>query len=518
MRGAMGAWRLGMSLLAASAIGVPLPADAQTAVALVAQTRDADGATVRRTLALQPAKTAVVVVDMWDRHWCTTYTTRVGNLVPRMNQTLDAARKLGLQVVFAPSDVVAFYKDAPQRKAMLAVPQHPEAKKTGFSAPAPPGPTDFCECGPSRPCKPGGCWSRQHPGLKIGDADLIGDCNNGRELLNLCAERKIDTLLYMGVASNMCVQYRSMGLRNMLDHGLRVVVVADLVEAISSNGLDAEGRKDLNFTPAGGTARVQQHIERYLAATIESRQLIAAAGLPPHVGDRRPHMVLIAAEAEYDSRSTLRVFAQTHLEPAYRCTLLAATGAEGSGRDEIPHLAALYDADLVVLSMRRRSLPVTQMDHLERYLRAGKPLVALRTSVVAFQTKRDPEPGYVVWDRFDKEVLGCDYQGYDPKSRATGCDVWTEAKAAGHPILASVPARFHSPCWLYRQRPLAAGVQVLLSGRWSQEAPEEPVAWTTTYQGGRVFYTTLGHPGDFADAAFQRLLLNAIRWALAGRS
>ena len=190
------------------------------------------------------ARTAIVVVDMWDQHWCTTYTARVANLVPRMNHTLDAARKLGIQVVFAPSDVVDFYKDAPQRQAMQAVPEHPEPKKEECTAPPPPGPTDFCECGPGRPCQNRACWTRQQPDLKIADQDLIGDCNNGRELLNLCAERSIDTLVYMGVASNMCVQYRSMGLRNMRSYGLRVFVVADLVEAISSNGLDAEGKPE----------------------------------------------------------------------------------------------------------------------------------------------------------------------------------------------------------------------------------------------------------------------------------
>ena len=298
---------------------------------------------------------------------------------------------------------------------MQAVPAQPEPNKIGCTAPPPPGPTDFCECGPGRPCKTGGVWTRQHPGLRIAKGDLIGDCNNGRELLNLCAARQIDTLLYMGVASNMCVQYRSMGLRNLKDHGLRVLVVADLVEAITSNGLDAQGVKNLNFTPAGGTARIQEHLERYLAATVESRQLLAAAGMAPHASDPRPHIVLVAAEAEYDSQNTLRRFAQDQLAKEFRWTLLAATGPEGTDRDDVPGLDALYDADLLVLSMRRRSLPVIQMDGLERYLRAGKPLVALRTSVVAFQTKRDPQPGYVVWDQFGQEVLGCNYQGYNPQ-------------------------------------------------------------------------------------------------------
>jgi nicotinamidase-related amidase len=464
---------------------------------------------------LDPAKTAVVVIDMWDKHWCSTYTARVGNLVPRMNRTLEAARRLGVQVVFAPSDVAEFYRDFPQRKAVQAVPAHPEPKRVGFNPPPPPGPTDFCECGPDQPCKNKvKTWTRQHPELKIAEKDLIGDCNNSQELLNLCAERGIDTLLYMGVASNMCVQYRSMGIRNMKDHGLRAIVVADLVEAITSNGLDAAGKKDLNFTPAGGTARVQEHLERFVCPTIESRRLIDAAGMNPHAADKRPHVVFVTAEKEYETHKTLPQFAAKHLAGWCRSTFLNATADEGTGNDNIPGLEALYDADLLVLSARRRAFPVVQMDHLERYIRAGKPQVVLRTSTAAFQPKEAPR-GHVIWDRFDREVLGCTYAGYNPKSRQTGCDVWRVAEAAGHPIVKDLaPAQWHSPSWIYRQRPLAEGVTVLMTGRWSTADPDEPVAWTHTYQGGRVFYTTLGHPGDFQMEPFNQLLLGAIRWAL----
>jgi len=64
---------------------------------------------------LDLAKTAVVVVDMWDAHWCKTFTRRVGELVPRMNPALDAARAIGLPVIFAPSDVLALYRYDPRR-------------------------------------------------------------------------------------------------------------------------------------------------------------------------------------------------------------------------------------------------------------------------------------------------------------------------------------------------------------------------------------------------------------------
>jgi nicotinamidase-related amidase/type 1 glutamine amidotransferase len=489
------------------------PSEAKGAIPLAVQTRKQDGAVERKRIELDPATTAVVVIDMWDKHWCRTYTGRVANLVPRMNRALDAARKLGIPVVFVPSDVVSFFAEFPQRKAMLSIPSYPEPAKTDLQAPPPPGPTDRCECGPDRPCKPGKAWTRQHPDLKIAPPDWIGDGNDGRELLNFCRHRGIRTLVYLGVASNICVQYRSMGLRNMKQHGLQVLVVSDLVQAISANGIGPDGKPDRNFTPAAGSAQVQRHIERDLAPTIESRTLIAAAGMDPHAADKRPHVVFVSGEEEYETHKTLPQFAGQTLGADFRCTFLNATGPELKGHDDVPGLEAVDDADLLVLSMRRRALPVVQMDHLERYIRAGKPLVALRVSAAAFQLKTAPPRGCVVWDRFDQEVLGCNYQGYNPKSRQTGCDVWIVNGSAAHPILQGVAAKFHSPSWIYRQRPTALTATPLLAGRWSSEDPEEPVAWTNSYQGARVFYTTLGHPGDFQLAAFQRLLRNAICWA-----
>ncbi|NIO45412.1 MAG: isochorismatase, partial [Planctomycetales bacterium] len=74
-----------------------------------------------------------------------------------------------------------------------------------FNPPGPPGGRDCCECGPDRPCTSRKAWSRQHPDLRIAEGDLIADCNNAGELLNLCRHRGIDTLVCMGVASNICV-------------------------------------------------------------------------------------------------------------------------------------------------------------------------------------------------------------------------------------------------------------------------------------------------------------------------
>jgi uncharacterized protein len=44
-----------------------------------------------------------------------------------------------------------------------------------------------------------------------------------------------------------------------------------------------------------------------------------------------------------------------------------------------------------------------------------------------------------------------------------------------------------------------------------------PLAWTRAYGKGRVFYTALGHEeGVWRDLAFQRMLRNAVSWAMGG--
>src|SRR5262249_18003292 len=64
---------------------------------------------------------------------------------------------------------------------------------------------------------------------------------------------------------------------------------------------------------------------------------------------------------------------------------------------------------------------------------------------------------------------------------------------------------------LYRNTGVASDVDVLLTGS-IPGGHSEPVAWTRVVHGGRVFYTSLGHPDDFKNENFRRLLINALYW------
>ena len=70
---------------------------------------------------------------------------------------------------------------------------------------------------------------------------------------------------------------------------------------------------------------------------------------------------------------------------------------------------------------------------------------------------------------------------------------------------------FESNGSLYKNPAVAADNVVLLNGTVGKET--YPMAWVRENKGQRVFYTSLGHPDDFKDANFVRLLVNALGWA-----
>ena len=78
-----------------------------------------------------------------------------------------------------------------------------------------------------------------------------------------------------------------------------------------------------------------------------------------------------------------------------------------------------------------------------------------------------------------------------------------------HPVLAGLrPFVARGGLWTIPEP--AAGATRLLAGR--QGDRTLPVAWTRMHHGHRVFYTTLGHPHDFHQGDFLRLLAGAAVW------
>ena len=231
---------------------------------------------------------------------------------------------------------------------------------------------------------------------------------------------------------------------------------------------------------------------------------------------RAPHIVFMIGEDEYHTWDTLPDFAKRELEPrGYRITTIQADPAD---KNNFPGLVeALRSADLLFVSVRRRTPPSNQLDAVRAHLNAGKPLVGIRTACHAFALRpNDPPagPNQAVWQAFDPQVLGGHYTNHHPDGPKTL--VTLAAGGRNHQILKGLTvSQLVGAGSLYKVSPLEPDTTTLLIGG-IPDQPPEPIAWTHRFgeKRARVFFTSFGHPDDFTNAEFRRLLVNGIAWAL----
>jgi nicotinamidase-related amidase/type 1 glutamine amidotransferase len=460
------------------------------------------------------AETAIIICDMWDRHWCKGATRRVAELAPYMNRVVRTARDKGVFIIHAPSGTMDSYKEHPARKRAQSAPKaanlpdgigkwckwiDEQEKKAGY-------PIDHsdggCDCEPK--CKQGSPWRTQIDAIEIRDVDAISD--SGVEIWNMLEHSGIKNVILMGVHTNMCVLGRPFGLRNMARFGKNVVLIRDLTDTMYNPRMKP---RVSHFT---GTDLVIEHIEKYVCPTVTSTTF---TGRPPFRfrNDKRPVAVFISAESEYKAAESLPGFAhELEMQYGLRCEILQGSAERRSRyRHHISGMEILEDADLALLFVRRRAFQAEQMKYFRAYLDSGKPLVALRTASHAFDTRGDAPPGHVEWRDFDPEVLGGNYHGHHGRGPTT--TVTAARGAENHPIMAGVKTPFASKAPLYEARPLKESTNPLLFGSIPDEKPE-PVAWTNMYGQSRIFYTSLGNVDDFQNASFRQLLINTVFWAM----
>src|SRR5262249_61640363 len=120
----------------------------------------------------------------------------------------------------------------------------------------------------------------------------------------------------------------------------------------------------------------------------------------------------------------------------YRGQAFRVSQVHGSDKQryDIPGLEVLDDADVLLVSVRRRVLAKVQMDAIRKFVESGKPVVGIRTASHAFSLqKKKPPEGLVAWEEFDHDVLGGNYTGHyatGPKAELRVAD-----GAAGAPVL-----------------------------------------------------------------------------------
>lgn len=234
-------------------------------VPLKLQSRDPlTGQILETSRALDSRRVGVVVMDMWSYHWCLTCAERAAAIVPRMNHALEAARDLGMTVVFTPTSAIAGHEKSPQRLAAQALPDAswPELKavpypdcgyKNAFS----------CRCGPGIDCPRNWGGDSMNSELEVGPDDFIAW--GTREMWNIVEHQQLEQLIYIGIAADICVLGKGEGMVPMTRLGVPCVLARDLTDTDS-------------YPPKEALEHTLRVIETDLAATIDFGATMEALG------------------------------------------------------------------------------------------------------------------------------------------------------------------------------------------------------------------------------------------------
>ena len=287
--------------------------------------------------------------------------------------------------------------------------------------------------------------------------------------------------------------------------------------------------------------------------------------------DQAKHIVFISGDEEYRSEEALPQLAKilsTH--HGFKSTVLFAQDPEKPGiinanyGQNIPGLEALETADLMVIFTRFRALPDDQMQHIDNYLKKGKPVLGIRTATHAFNFKPESNSNFkhygnyyqgekTEWkDGFGRFILGENWVNHHGKHKHQSTRGIIAEGAKSHPITNGLEdGDVWGPTDVYGVRlplpgdsqPIMMGQVVNRTGEFDEKDifygmkptdqdiattndkgvqlndPMMPIAWTKSYQlgegkKGRVFTSTIGAANDLLIEGTRRLLVNGVFWAL----
>ena len=213
-------------------------------------------------------------------------------------------------------------------------------------------------------------------------------------------------------------------------------------------------------------------------------------------------IVIMAVEDpnNYDAVNSMRDFADKELrELGHQVTLLEGNHALPTNFPGL--VAAVREADLLIVFVRRATLPTAQLDAIRKHLAAGKPLLGIRTANHGFvppSSSPITDPKLAAWPEFTPDVLGGQNTGYETKALPYSVSRHPRAPK-NSPLLEGVnPERILGYKSLYKVLPLADDATPLLLGTAADHPPAQPIAWTRRYgdKQARIFYTSLGAPQD----------------------
>ncbi len=252
----------------------------------------------------------------------------------------------------------------------------------------------------------------------------------------------------------------------------------------------------------------------------------------PSNGKALKHIVFVAGDEEYRTEETMpmlaKILSQKH---GFKCTVLFSLGPDGADYIDPNHSAglrgmeALADADLMIIGTRFRTPVADQAKHVADFLKAGKPVIGIRTATHAFKGSGNFDG--LSFNDFGLKVLGETWVNHHGKHKKEGARGVIESAQSSHPILRGVKDVF-GPSDVYSVTHLTPADTILMRGAVTESLdptslnveseknkPMQPLAWLHTYtrpngQGmGKSFCTTAGASVDFVNEDLRRMLVNA---------
>ena len=251
-------------------------------------------------------------------------------------------------------------------------------------------------------------------------------------------------------------------------------------------------------------------------------------------------VVLIAGDEEYRSEEVLpmlgKLLSQRH---GFTCTVLFAINNETgeidpNTSDNLPGAEAIDKADLVITSLRFRRWPDGQFRHFADYVKAGKPLIGLRTSTHAFSGIKGE---YSEFNAFGKKVYGEGWVNHWGRHKSEATRGVIEDSAKDDVLLRGVSGIFGDTDVYEAYPPADAKILVrgiVLNGMKPEDEPADykkkratdkeeqginspamPVVWTRVNdndfgKGNKVLCTTMGSATDLQNEGLRRLVVNAV--------
>lgn len=265
------------------ALTLTMPA-AETLTLNLRSRANAPGDVTEQRVHWEAQRTALIICDMWDDHWCKSAARRVAEMAGPFNDMVKQARARGVFIIHAPSSVTGFYKDTPQRKRAQSAARVPTptplatAQRWGTAwcwtdpkreAVLPIDDSDMgCSC-PGAKCTIREAWTRQIATIEMAPEDALTD--DGQETWNLLKARGITNVVLAGVHLNMCVLGRPFAIRQQVYLGHNVALVRDMTDTMYNPerppGVD-------HFT---GTDLVVAHVEKHWCPSFTSSDITGKA-------------------------------------------------------------------------------------------------------------------------------------------------------------------------------------------------------------------------------------------------